>query len=70
MRAVVALAGATVLTAGLAACGGDDEGGGGGSGAGKTLNVLIGANTQYPEEFAGLAEVDQRQVQGADRRRP
>ncbi|MBG0564742.1 extracellular solute-binding protein [Actinoplanes sp. NEAU-A11] len=50
MRAVVALAGAVTLTAGLVACGGgDDEGGGGGEG--KTLNVLIGANTQYPEEF-------------------
>ena len=46
-RAVVALAGATVLTAALAACGGgDDEGGGSGSGAGKTLTMLIGANTQ------------------------
>ncbi|MGA5298971.1 ABC transporter substrate-binding protein [Nucisporomicrobium flavum] len=48
MRAVVALAGALTLTAGLAACGDGDEGGGGG---GKTLNVLIGANTQYPQEF-------------------
>jgi multiple sugar transport system substrate-binding protein len=52
MRAVVALAGAAVLTAGLAACGGDDDGGGGSSGAGKTLHMLIGANTQYPQEFA------------------
>jgi multiple sugar transport system substrate-binding protein len=52
MRAVVALAGATALTAALGACAGDDDGGGGGgSGAGKTLNVLIGANTQYPQEF-------------------
>ena len=50
-RAVVALAGAVALTAGLGACGGDDSGGGS-SGAGKTLNVLIGANTQYPAEFA------------------
>jgi len=47
MRGVMALAGVAVLTAGLAACGGDDEGGSGG----KTLNVLIGANTQYPKEF-------------------
>ncbi|MEV6630833.1 extracellular solute-binding protein [Actinoplanes sp. NPDC051470] len=47
----IALAGATVLVAAMTACGGDDEGGGG-DGAGKTLNVLIGANTQYPEEFA------------------
>jgi multiple sugar transport system substrate-binding protein len=45
-----ALAGATVLVAALTACGGGDDGGGGG--AGKTLNVLIAANTQYPEEFA------------------
>ncbi|WP_041840925.1 ABC transporter substrate-binding protein [Actinoplanes friuliensis] len=45
-RAVVALAGAAVLTAALGACGGDDSGDGGG----KTLNVLIGANTQYPAE--------------------
>ncbi|HEX8346930.1 MAG TPA: extracellular solute-binding protein [Actinoplanes sp.] len=52
MRAVVALAGAAVLTAGLAACGGGDDEGGSGSGAGKTLTMLIGANTQYPEEFA------------------
>jgi multiple sugar transport system substrate-binding protein len=49
MRGVMALAGVAVLTAGLAACGGDEEGGSGG--AGKTLNVLIGANTQYPKEF-------------------
>ena len=51
MRAVVALAGATALTAALAACGGGDDGGGGSGGAGKTLHVLIGANTQYPQEF-------------------
>lgn len=47
----IALAGVTVLVAAMTACGGGDEGGGG-DGAGKTLNVLIGANTQYPEEFA------------------
>ncbi|MEU4215840.1 extracellular solute-binding protein [Actinoplanes sp. NPDC026623] len=45
-RVVVALASAAALTAALAACGGDDAGDGG-----KTLNVLIGANTQYPQEF-------------------
>jgi multiple sugar transport system substrate-binding protein len=51
-RSAIALAGATTLTLALAACGGDDgEGGGSGSGAGKTLNVLIGANTQYPQEL-------------------
>jgi multiple sugar transport system substrate-binding protein len=50
MRRMVALAGVTVLVAGITACG-DDGGDGGSSGAGKTLNVLIAANTQYPEEF-------------------
>ena len=59
VRAVVALVGAAALTAALAACGGGDDGGGGGDGAGKTLNVLIGANTQYPAGVPGLAEVDQ-----------
>jgi multiple sugar transport system substrate-binding protein len=53
MRPVVALAGVAALTAALAACGGGgDNGGGGSSGGGKTLHMLIGANTQYPEEFA------------------
>jgi multiple sugar transport system substrate-binding protein len=52
MRTVVALAGAATLTAGLAACGGGGDEGGGGSGGGKTLTMLIGANTQYPQEFA------------------
>jgi multiple sugar transport system substrate-binding protein len=48
-RSVLALAGTTALTVVLTACasGGD---GGGSSGAGKTLNVLIGTNTQYPQE--------------------
>src|SRR4051794_25635559 len=51
-RSFVALAGVTALTAALAACGGGDDGGGSsGGGSGKTLNVLIGANTQYPQEF-------------------
>lgn len=51
-RSAIALAGATALTLTLAACGSDDgDGGGGSSGAGKTLNVLIGANTQYPQEL-------------------
>jgi multiple sugar transport system substrate-binding protein len=52
MRAVTALGGATALILALAACGGGDSGSGGGSGAGKTLSMLIGANTQYPQEFA------------------
>jgi len=46
---IMAVAGATVLAAALAACGGGDGGSGGG---GKTIDVLIGANTQYPEQFA------------------
>ncbi|MFI7604310.1 ABC transporter substrate-binding protein [Micromonospora sp. NPDC049366] len=46
MRVAVAVAGATALVAALAACGGGDES----SGSGTTLNVLIGANTQYPAE--------------------
>jgi multiple sugar transport system substrate-binding protein len=48
---VVAVAGAAALAAALAACGGGDSGGGSGGGSGKTLNVLIGANTQYPADF-------------------
>jgi len=47
-RSVVALARAAVLAIALGACGRGD--GGAGSGAGKTLYVLIGANTQYPQE--------------------
>jgi multiple sugar transport system substrate-binding protein len=53
IRSVVALVGATALTAALAACGSGDGSSGGsssGGGAGKTLNMLIGANTQYPQE--------------------
>jgi multiple sugar transport system substrate-binding protein len=51
-RSVVAIVGATVLTTGLAACGSGDGGGGGSSGAGKSLTMFMGANTQYPQEFA------------------
>jgi len=47
-RKALAVAGAVALTAGLAACGGGDDSGGGG----KTLDVLIAANTQYPQEQA------------------
>ena len=46
MRALTALGGAAALIVALGACGGDD-----GGGDSKTLNVLIGANTQYPKEF-------------------
>jgi multiple sugar transport system substrate-binding protein len=53
IRPVVAVAGVAALTAALAACGGGgDNGGGGSSGSGKTIHMLIGANTQYPQEFA------------------
>jgi predicted dehydrogenase len=44
MHSIVALAGVTVLTAALSACGG------GSGAAGKSLDVLIGANAQYPKE--------------------
>jgi multiple sugar transport system substrate-binding protein len=46
IAAVALLAG----TLALSGCGGGDDNGGG-NGAGKTLDVLIGANTQYPDEF-------------------
>jgi multiple sugar transport system substrate-binding protein len=46
---LISLVVAAVLGAGLTACGGDDSGGGGDNFAGKTLNVLVGANTNYPE---------------------
>ena len=48
-KRLTALAGVSALALALAACGGGDEDVEGG--AGKTLNVLIAANTQYPEEF-------------------
>jgi multiple sugar transport system substrate-binding protein len=51
MRTLTALGGATALIVTLAACGGGDDSSGGSSGSGKSLDVLIAANTQYPEEF-------------------
>jgi multiple sugar transport system substrate-binding protein len=48
---LTALGGATALIVTLAACGGGDDSSGGSSGSGKSLDVLIAANTQYPEEF-------------------
>jgi multiple sugar transport system substrate-binding protein len=48
-RSAFKLAGATALSVPLAACGSGD--GGGSSGAGKTLNMLMGANTQYPQQL-------------------
>src|ERR671932_90264 len=53
-RSALAVIGAASVAA-LAACGGGGSGSGGGggtNGAGKTLNVYIGANTQFPKEFA------------------
>jgi multiple sugar transport system substrate-binding protein len=46
-RMLIALSGAVLVTSGLTACGGSDDSGGG---AGTTINVLIGANTIYPEQ--------------------
>jgi len=47
-RSMVALVGTAALTVALAACG--SGGGGSSSGAGKTLDVLVGTNTQFPQE--------------------
>jgi multiple sugar transport system substrate-binding protein len=50
---VAAVVGATALTVALAACGNSGGSSGeGSSGAGKSLTMLIGANTTYPQEFA------------------
>jgi multiple sugar transport system substrate-binding protein len=52
-RRLIALLGAVVLTAGLAACGSDDKktsDTGKIDGTGKTLDVFVGANTIYPEQ--------------------
>jgi multiple sugar transport system substrate-binding protein len=46
-RILIALSGAVLVTSGLTACGGSGDSGGG---AGTTINVLIGANTIYPEQ--------------------
>ena len=54
-RSALAVIGAASIAA-LAACGGGggsgSSGGGGTNGAGKTLDVFISANTQFPKEFA------------------
>ena len=55
VRSALAVLAATTVTVGLAACGGGGGSGGSGggtNGAGKTLDVYIGANTQFPKEFA------------------
>ena len=53
MRSVAALGSVGLLAVALAACsssGGTSSGGDTNSGAGKTLNVYIGNNAQYPTE--------------------
>src|SRR3954449_9241078 len=53
MRSVAALGSVGLVAVALAACsssGGSSSGGGTDSGAGKTLAVYIGNNTQYPTE--------------------
>jgi multiple sugar transport system substrate-binding protein len=50
MRALVAIAGIVGLGLALPACGSSAGGAGGPSGAGKTLTVLMGANTVFPNE--------------------
>jgi multiple sugar transport system substrate-binding protein len=57
VRSALAVLAATTVTVGLAACGGGGgdsggSGGGGTNGAGKTIDVYISANTQFPKEFA------------------
>ncbi len=55
VRSALAVLAATTVTLGLAACGGgsgSSGSGGGANGAGKTLDVYIGANTQFPQQFA------------------
>ncbi|GAA2629252.1 sugar ABC transporter substrate-binding protein [Dactylosporangium fulvum] len=50
MKRLQFLAAATALTLSLAACGGGDDSTDAESGAGKTLNVLVQANTIYPDQ--------------------
>lgn len=49
-RLVAALASAGLMASVLAGCGGGGSGGSGGGGEGGSLNVLIGANSQFPTE--------------------
>jgi ABC-type glycerol-3-phosphate transport system substrate-binding protein len=58
-RSALAVLAAVTATAGLAACGGGSGGGSGGggtNGAGKTLDVYVGANTQFPEQTKAWRE--------------
>ena len=56
MRSVAALGSVGLVAVALAACssssGGSSSGGGTDSGAGKTLAVYIGNNSQYPTEHS------------------
>jgi multiple sugar transport system substrate-binding protein len=65
-RALIALAGAVLITSGLPACGSDSDSA---AGAGTTLNVLIGANTIYPEKqrqwFADVSSQFAKENDGA-----
>jgi multiple sugar transport system substrate-binding protein len=60
-RGLTALAGAILLAASLPACGSGSDSTGGSNGAGKTLDVLIGVNSIYPEQQRQwLADVSAR----------
>src|SRR5947209_7170962 len=66
VRSALAVLAATTATVGLAACGGGSGasgagGGGGTNGAGKTLDVYLAANTQFPQEFAAWQQDIQNQ---------
>jgi multiple sugar transport system substrate-binding protein len=52
IRFLAAMGSAALLVGGLTACGGDDGGSAssGADGAGKTINVLVGTNTVFPEQ--------------------
>jgi multiple sugar transport system substrate-binding protein len=49
-RVLTALAGAILLCSGLAGCGSAKSSSGASSGAGKTLTVLVQANSIYPQQ--------------------
>ena len=66
VRSALAVLAATTVTVGLAACGGSSgasggSGGGGANGAGKTLDVYLAANTQFPQQFAAWQQDIQNQ---------
>jgi multiple sugar transport system substrate-binding protein len=60
-RGLTALAGAILLAASLPACGSGSDSNSGSNGAGKTLDVLIGSNSIYPEQQRQwLSDVSER----------